>query len=86
MPLTVKAVHSVLPDQPGLAFGLPSAALLLGAGPCLANVRLLSSPVVVVTVALASAGSLVLGLRLLRRNGLPVGPPGDSLLAGSRDG
>jgi FSR family fosmidomycin resistance protein-like MFS transporter len=34
MPLALGAVATVLPDAPGLAFGLPTLALLLGTVPC----------------------------------------------------
>ncbi len=66
MPLTVKAVHGVLPHRPALAFGLASAALLLGAAPGLTGLGALSSSTAIVAITLGSAASLVVGLRLLR--------------------
>ncbi len=40
-PLTLKALHRVLPDRPGFAFGLPSAVLVLGAAPGLFSLWIL---------------------------------------------
>ncbi len=71
MPLTLKAVHLALPDRPGLAFGLPSLVLLLGAMPGLLGAWPLASwPALTAGTAL-SAGAVFLGLRALRAGAAP---------------
>lgn len=67
--LTAKAVHAAMPSRPGLAFGLPSAALLLGAAPGLSGLGAISSAAPALAVALASALTFLSGLWLLRGAG-----------------
>jgi MFS transporter, FSR family, fosmidomycin resistance protein len=64
-PLTLKALHRLLPERPGLAFGIPSAALLLGAAPGLADVWVLPVWSALLAATLLSAVVVVAGLRLL---------------------
>ena len=40
MPVTLKAVHHLMPERPGLAFGLPCVALIVGALPGVAGYHL----------------------------------------------
>lgn len=62
MPLTLKAVHLALPDRPGLAFGLPSLALLVGSLPGLLGVWPLTSGPQLAWATGLSAIVIVLGL------------------------
>jgi hypothetical protein len=78
MPLTLKAVHNAMPEQPGFAFGVVSTVLLLGSLPGLARLTLLTSPVLVGTAAVASAVALVVGLHVMHRQGLSVAFPSTS--------
>jgi cation transport ATPase len=64
-PLTLKALHRLLPERPGLAFGIPSTALLLGAAPGLADVWVLPMWPALLAATLLSAVVVVAGLRLL---------------------
>jgi hypothetical protein len=64
MPLTLKAVHRVLPDRPGLAFGMASAALVVGAGPGLLSAWPLADGPLLLGAVWLSAAALVAGLRL----------------------
>jgi FSR family fosmidomycin resistance protein-like MFS transporter len=63
-PLTVKALHLLLPQRAGLSFGLASVALLLGAFPGLLSVWLLGSAPLVAGAIAASGVALVGGLAL----------------------
>ncbi len=75
MPVTLKAMHHLLPTRPGLAFGIPCAALLLGALPGLLGHGPLISPWPrVLALTLLSALLVVGGLVLLARAGGSVGP------------
>jgi FSR family fosmidomycin resistance protein-like MFS transporter len=75
MPVTLKAVHNVLPTRPALAFGVPCLALLLGALPDLLGHGQLLRPATVVAVLVAVSTLLVAaGLWLLGRAGAHVGP------------
>jgi FSR family fosmidomycin resistance protein-like MFS transporter len=65
MPVTLKATHLVMPRRPGLAFGLPCLALLLGVLIGLAPLPALSSAPGLFTGLLLSAALVVAGLRLL---------------------
>ncbi len=69
MPVTLKAMHHVLPKRPGLAFGLPCLALVLGSLPGLLGLTYLFHPwplalamiggsVVMVGIALVALGRL----------------------------
>jgi MFS transporter, FSR family, fosmidomycin resistance protein len=62
-PLTLRAIHQLVPDRPALAFGIPSAALLLGATPGLFDVRLLPVWPALLAAVLLSAVALIVGLR-----------------------
>lgn len=75
MPVTLKAVHHVLPERPGLAFGLPCLALILGAMPGLLGYGRLLRAWWVIAGLLAVSTLLVFGgLRLLVRVGASSGP------------
>jgi FSR family fosmidomycin resistance protein-like MFS transporter len=74
MPVTLKATHHLLPKRPGLAFGLPCLALLLGALPGLYHVEVFSHWAFVLLTVVLSAGLVGLGLRLLVRVGADGGP------------
>lgn len=65
MPVTLKATHLVLPSRPGLAFGLPCLALLLGGLLGLAPLPALASAPGLFTGLLLSGALIVAGLRLL---------------------
>ncbi len=73
MPVTLAAVYLVLPQRPGLAFGLPCLALLIGALPGLtglfdpAALKPLAAPLV-----LLSALMLFVGLRQPLDAGKPI--------------
>jgi hypothetical protein len=84
MPLTLKAVHHAMPGRPGLAFGLPAAALLLGALPGLLGAWPLSGASLQSTGAALSAIAVVSGLALLARSGIALGPANDPILSGRR--
>jgi FSR family fosmidomycin resistance protein-like MFS transporter len=75
MPVTLKAMHHVLPSRPGLAFGIPCGALLLGALPGLLGYGgLISAWPRVLGLTLLSAVLVVAGLALVARAGGSVGP------------
>lgn len=75
MPVTLKAMHHVLPERPGLAFGIPCLALILGAMPGLLGYgRLLRAWWVVATLLAVSTLLVLGGLRLLARVGASSGP------------
>jgi FSR family fosmidomycin resistance protein-like MFS transporter len=75
MPVTLKAMHHVLPSRPGLAFGIPCLALIIGALPGLLGYGHLfrSWPLV---AGLAALSTLLIfgGLHLLVRVGGSGGP------------
>jgi MFS transporter, FSR family, fosmidomycin resistance protein len=75
MPLTLKAVHNAMPHRPGFAFGVVSTVVLLGSFPGLARVTLLTSPVLMGAAAVVSAAALVVGLHVMRKQGLQAGFP-----------
>jgi len=78
MPVTLKAMHHVLPTRPGLAFGVPCLALVLGALPGLLGYGHLLRSWVLVAVLLAVSTLLIFGgLRLLVRAGASGGPAPD---------
>jgi MFS transporter, FSR family, fosmidomycin resistance protein len=64
-PLTLKALQRFLPERPGLAFGIPSAALLLGAAPGLVDVWVFPAWPALLAATLLSAVAVIAGLRLL---------------------
>jgi len=75
MPVTLKAMHHVLPQRPGLAFGIPCAALVVGALPgLLGYADWMGSWVAVLSLLLLSAAMIVGGLGLLERVGVSCGP------------
>jgi len=73
-PITLKAIHHILPSRPGLAFGLPCLTLLLGALPVLLGVRLLDGRFLPAAGIVVAAVWIVTGLRLLARAGGARGP------------
>jgi FSR family fosmidomycin resistance protein-like MFS transporter len=74
MPVTLKAVHHLMPGRPGLAFGVPCVALVLGSLPGLLGIRLLGPWPAVLATVVASAAVIALGLHLLARSGAAGGP------------
>jgi hypothetical protein len=66
-PLTVKAIHAVIPSRPGVAFGAPSAALLLGSLPGLLGAWLHPVRPALLGATLLSAVAVVAGLFTARR-------------------
>lgn len=63
MPVTLLAVYRALPREPGLAFGLTTLALLLGAAPLFVlRADWLTSSPLLLTLILVSAAALVVGL------------------------
>lgn len=80
MPVTLKAMHHLMPSRPGLAFGIPCAALLLGALPgLLGYAGLYSAWPRVLGLTLLSAVLVVGGLLLVARLGGSVGPAREQL-------
>ncbi len=79
MPVTLKAMHHVLPERPGLAFGIPCMALLAGALPGLLGVVLFPEWTFVLATALITAAVVGVGLVLLARSGASAGPAHDLL-------
>jgi len=75
MAVTLKAMHHVLPDRPGLAFGLPCLAIWIGVVPKMVGVFYLFKPwpVVLGTTAI-SVICVAAGLKLLVRSGAALGP------------
>jgi FSR family fosmidomycin resistance protein-like MFS transporter len=65
MPVTLKATHLVMPDRPGLAFGLPCLALFAGVLLGIAPLPALSSAPALLVGLLLSGALVVAGLRLL---------------------
>lgn len=78
MPVTLKAIHHLMPSRPGLAFGIPCAALLIGALPGLTGVKLLRGWEPAFGSVLFSAVLVTLGLWLASRAGASLGPKGTS--------
>ena len=74
MPVTLKAMHHILPTRPGLAFGIPCLALLLGALPGLYRISLLPHWAHSLALVVISAVLVGWGLRLLVRAGADGGP------------
>lgn len=74
MPVTLKAVHHLMPGRPALAFGLPCLALFLGSLPGLERLQLFGSWPQALATVLASAALIAIGLLLLKRAGGSVGP------------
>jgi len=74
MPVTLKAMHHILPTRPGLAFGIPCLALLVGALPGLYRVQLLPHWAHSLALVVTSAVLVGWGLRLLVRAGADGGP------------
>lgn len=74
MPVTLKAMHHVMPERPGLAFGIPCMALLAGALPGLLGVVLFPEWTFVLGTALVTAIVVGAGLALLIRSGASAGP------------
>ena len=68
MPVTLVAVWSILPGRPGFAFGLASAAYIVGAIPTFFPVvKAQYGPWTFLALILLSAATLYLGLRMLRK-------------------
>jgi len=75
MPMTLKATHHLMPSRPGLAFGIPCMALLLGALPGLLGYGSCLRPWPVVLTMIACSTAMVgVGLALLSRAGASPGP------------
>lgn len=75
MAVTLKAMHHVLPDRPGLAFGLPCLAIWIGVVPKMLGVFYLFKPwPVVLATTLVSLVCVAAGLKLLVRIGAAPGP------------
>jgi len=69
MPATLAAMYAILPGRPGLAFGLPCLALLLGALPGLSGlVEAATLTPMIAPLALVSAIMLVAALTVLARH------------------
>jgi len=79
MAITLKATHSLLPARPGLAFGIPPFALIVGALPGLYGVKLLPSGGYVLACVLGAAILVGLALRLLASTGASGGPSAERL-------
>ncbi|MBI4703966.1 MAG: hypothetical protein HY744_22895 [Deltaproteobacteria bacterium] len=85
MPVTLKATHHLMPERPGLAFGIPCLALVLGALPgLLGHGAWLRSPALVVGLVAGSALLVVAGLRLLARLGGSTGRGAGASPGGAR--
>jgi len=70
MPVTLLAVYRALPQQAGLAFGLPCLALLLGTLPAfIVPSAWLTGPLLALVLTLVSAAALLLGLPAVLRGG-----------------
>jgi FSR family fosmidomycin resistance protein-like MFS transporter len=68
MPVTLAAVALLLPGRPAFAFGVASFALVAGAAPVFTVFRpVFGMPILSFAISLASAGTLIAGLRLLPR-------------------
>ncbi len=74
-PLTLKALHRVAPDRPGLVFGSASAVLALGAGPGLFSLWILRSGPLVLSASWLSALAVSAGLALAARAASPLPAP-----------
>ena len=75
MAITLKAMHHLIPGQPGLAFGLPCLALLLGALPGLLGYgHHFADDLLVLSLAGVSIVLVTIGLRMLVRMGGATGP------------
>ncbi len=73
MPLTLKAVHLLIPDRPALAFALPSAAILVGTLPGALGAALSPTWPLMSASVLLAAGVIGAALALLPRLGLSTG-------------
>jgi FSR family fosmidomycin resistance protein-like MFS transporter len=68
MPVTLLAMYRVFPDEPGLAFGLPTLALLVGAIPTIVFAAdWLSNPSLLAGLIVASLICLSISLPLILR-------------------
>jgi FSR family fosmidomycin resistance protein-like MFS transporter len=83
MPVTLKAVHHLMPERPGLSFGLPCVALIVGSLPGVAGYRFFALVADESQLGSAFFSALAVGLsalliasalRLLRRIGRASGP------------
>jgi hypothetical protein len=72
MPVTLKATHLVMPARPGLAFGLPCLALVLGTFLSALSLPWLHHPAGMAAALLVSAALVALALRV---SGLPGASP-----------
>jgi hypothetical protein len=72
--MTLKGLHHVLPDRPGLAFGLPTFALFLGALPGLLGHRLLDGWIPVAAATGVAVVLIAAGLKQVVRAGGALGP------------
>ena len=75
MAITLKAMHHLMPERPGLAFGLPCLALIVGALPGLLGYgQYFRDDLLVLALAGVSIVLVTLGLRMLVRMGGATGP------------
>ena len=75
MAITLKATHHLMPDRPGLAFGLPCLALIIGALPGLLGYgQHLRGEALVLSLAGVSIVLVTIGLHMLVRMGGVTGP------------
>lgn len=66
MPVTLSAIALVIPGRPGLAFGMPCLALILGALPTFySSVKVFYGPFAFLGLVVLSAASVLAGLHLL---------------------
>jgi FSR family fosmidomycin resistance protein-like MFS transporter len=80
MPVTLKATHLLMPGRPGLAFGLPCLALVVGALLGIVPVLALRSASALLGFLLVSAALVAVGLRLLERSRQEQRPRSEPLL------
>jgi FSR family fosmidomycin resistance protein-like MFS transporter len=69
MPVTLKATHRLMPNRPGLAFGLPCSALFLGGMAGVAPIPALHSTAGLAVALVASAALALWALRVTPRRG-----------------
>jgi len=75
MAITLKAMHQLLPQRPGLAFGLPCLALVIGAYPGLLGYgQLMRSWSLTLMLVILSSVIVAAALLLMRRAGIATGP------------
>jgi hypothetical protein len=72
MPMTLTGTYLALPARPGLAFGLPSLAVVIGAAPYMAGYFGMDPVPWILPLTLFSAVAVTAGLTLLRRFARPA--------------